>query len=279
MFSALLVLTSTLSGEISQSLGKQLALWRRENVYELAFLELFWGLVFVAVTLAFGAEFKLDLVHAWPTMLARLILEMIMIYSIAEATIQADRSTIGFMRLITIPFMLVVDVALGYKISTLQFAGIGLMFIALVAAFHRTKTSSRGAGLAALSGFVGVGTVSLYKYDITHYNSVAAEQIVVLSCAVVITYVVAALHARRSPWRLLYHPTTGTQALANGIAVALESFAYSLAPASLVMTYKRSFALLWSFVFGSVRFHEHSWRRKLTAAALMLVSVVLLTQS
>lgn len=277
MFSALLVLTSTLSGEISQSLGKQLALWRRENVYELAFLELFWGLVFVAVTLAFGADFKLDLAQAWPTMLIRLGLEVVMIYSIAEATIQADRSTIGFMRLITIPFILVVDIALGYHISMVQFAGIALMFVALIAAFHRTKTGNRGAGLAALSGFMGVGTVSLYKYDITHYNSVAAEQIVVLGSLVVITYVVAAAHTRRSPWRLLYHPTTGTQALANGIAVALESFAYSLAPASLIMTYKRSFALLWSIVFGSVKFHEHSWRRKLMAAALMMASVALLT--
>lgn len=278
MFSALLVLTSTLSGEISQSLGKQLALWRRESVYELAFLELFWGLVIVASTVAFGAEFKLDLAHSWPTMLIRLALEIVMIYSIAEATVKADRSTIGFMRLITIPFILVVDIALGYHLSWLQLAGIVLMFVGLVAAFRHTKMKGRGAGLAALSGFMGVGTVSLYKYDITHYNSVAAEQIIVLGCLVLITYTVAWWRSRRSPWRLLYHPNTGTQALANGVAVALESFAYSLAPASLVMTYKRSFALLWSLVFGSMRFHEHSLKRKLMAAVFMLASVFLLAQ-
>lgn len=278
MFPALLILTSTLSTELSSSMGKQLVKQRRENIYDLAFLGIFWGTVIMVLTLAFGAEFRVTLASL-PTLIARIILEFALLITIAEATIKADRSTVGYMRLITIPLMLVVDIALGYHISTFQLAGIAVMFFAMVAAFRHSPSGKRGAWIAVLSGIIGVGTVSLYKYNITHFNSVAGEQITVLVIVCIGFHYLSYRQSRRSPLRLLFRPATSTQALADGLAIPLESFAYSLAPASLVMAYKRSFALIWSIIFGGTRFHEHSIGRKLTSAALMCVGIVLLTRT
>lgn len=276
MFPVLLMLTSTLSTEVSSSMGKQLVRQRRENVYDLAFLGIFWGTVIMIITLAFGAEFRVTLASL-PTLLARIVLEFGLLIAIAEATIRADRSTVGFIRLITIPLMLVVDIALGYHISSLQFMGIAVMFVALVVAFRHNPISRRGAWAALLSGLIGVGTVTLYKYNITHFNSVAGEQITVLVVVCIGLHILSYRRSRRSPLQLLFRPATSTQALADGVAIPLESFAYSLAPASLIMAYKRSFALIWSIVFGGTRFHEHSIRRKVSAAVLMAGALVLLS--
>lgn len=276
MLPVLLVLTSTFSLEIAQSLGKKLAKQRRENVYQLGFLALFWGLVFMVVSLAFGAPFHLS-AASLPTLSLRVILEVALAVVNAEAIIKADRSTVGFLRLITIPLLLVIDISLGYHITQWQLVGVGVMFAALVLAFRHNPLGRKGAGLAALSGFLAVGTVSLYKYDISHFNSVAAEQIVVLAILVSFFYIQSARSSRRSPLKMLFHPNTGTQALASGIVIPLESFAMSLAPASVIIAYKRSFALIWSIIFGGAGFHEHSLARKMSSAALMVVSLVLIT--
>lgn len=275
MFAALLILSSTLSTEIAQSIGKVEAKRRRESVYELAFLGLFWGLVAMVVTLAFGARFFIDPASV-PFMAVRTLLEIGVVYTSAEAIIQADRTTVSFLRIITIPLLLVVDIALGYNITPEQIAGVGILFVALVVAFRHNPAGKKGAGLAALSGLLAVGTTSLYKYNITNYNSVAGEQIIVIGITCAVFYGIAQAKSRRSPLKLLIHPVTGTQALANGVAIPLESFAMTFVPASLLMAMKRSFALMWSIVFGGVKFHEHSLKRKASAAALMAVSLALI---
>jgi hypothetical protein len=63
MLAILLLLTSTFATEAASSIGKQSIRYRRENVYDLVFLEVFWGLVFILGTLAFGARFHFDPHH------------------------------------------------------------------------------------------------------------------------------------------------------------------------------------------------------------------------
>jgi hypothetical protein len=171
--------------------------------------------------------------------------------------------------------LLVVDISLGYHITSGQIIGIALMFAALVLVFGHNPRSRRGAWLAVLSAILAVGTVSLYKYDITHFNSVVGEQTVVILC-IMAFFLFKARHERRSPFSLLIKPQTGTQSLANGISLALESFALSMAPASIIITLKRSFALVWAIVFGGAYFHEHSLARKVSSGALLAASVVLI---
>jgi hypothetical protein len=274
MLPALLLLTSTFAVESSASLGKRFVAQRRETVYDLSFLGIFWGFIFLLSTLAFGAHWHLSLASA-PIIVLRLVLETALARTISEASIRADRTTMAFLRLLTIPFLLVVDISLGYHFTNLQIAGVVLMFTALVLAFRHNPSSRKGAWLAVLSALLSVGTITLYKFDITHYNSVVAEQTIVLGGMLIYFYFAANLH-RRSPLRLLLKPTTGTQALANGAAIALESYALSMAPASIIMTLKRSFALVWAIVFGGAFFHEHSLGRKISSGALLAISILLI---
>jgi hypothetical protein len=274
MLPVLLVLTSTFSLEASMSLGKRNVSQRRETVFDMCFLGLFWALVVLLITLAFGATWHVSLASL-PTLVVRILLEALLVYNLAETTVMADRTTMAFLRLLTIPLLLVVDISLGYHITNVQLAGIGVMFCALVLAFRHNARSRRGAWRAVLSAIIAVGTVSLYKYDITNYNSVVGEQSVVLS-ALIIFFLFMARRQKRSPLALLLKPNTGTQSLANGISIALESFALSLAPASIIITLKRSFAVVWAIVFGGVYFHEHSLKRKVSSGALLALSLILI---
>lgn len=275
MLAAIILFASTFAIEAGSSIGKESARRHRENVYDMGFLSLFWGLVFLLVTLLFGAPWRFQLASL-PTLLPRLGLEIALTYINAEAIIRADRTTTNFLRLISIPLLLVVDLALGYHISAWQLAGVGIMFVALIVAFSHNRHGRRGAWLAVLSGLLAVGTVSLYKYDITHFNSIAAEQTLVLAVLVAYFYVGSARLRRQSPLRLLLRPVTGTQSLASGVAVVLESFAFGLAPASVILTFKRSFGLMWAVIFGGTYFHEHSLRRKVSSGALMVTSLLLM---
>jgi hypothetical protein len=206
----------------------------------------------------------------------RIIVELLLAYVSAEAIIAADRSTLGFLRLLTIPLLLVIDIALGYRLSTVQLVGIGIMFLSLLLAFRHNQRGHRGAWAAILSAILAAVAVSLYKYDITHYNSVVVDQGIVLAAMLMVFYAMARRRGR-SPLKLLVRRVTGTQALANGLVIPLESFAVGLAPASVIITLKRSLGLGWCIVFGGLYFHEHSLRRKLSSAVLMAVSLVLIT--
>jgi hypothetical protein len=274
MLAVLLLLTSTFATEASATIGKQSVRVRRENVHDMSFLGLFWALVFLLGTLSFGARWHFD-PASLPTLSIRLVLEIALAYLNSEATIEADRSTFGFLRLLTIPLILIVDIALGYHMSLIQVAGVALMFVALILAFRHNRRGRRGAWVAVLSAITAVGTLSLNKYDITHYNSVVAEQTIVLA-GIFVFYYIMARRGGRSPLKLLIKPITGTQSLANGTAIALESFAISLVPASIIVTLKRCLALMWAIIFGGMYFHEHSLKRKISSAALLAVSLALI---
>src|SRR5690606_12002348 len=90
--------------------------------------------------------------------------------------VKADRSTFSFLRLLTIPLLLVVDIVLLYAISVTQIAGIAVILVALAILLYAHKKARKYAGLVVVTALVSVVTISLYKYDISHFNSVVAEQ-------------------------------------------------------------------------------------------------------
>lgn len=270
MFVLLLLLSATFTEEVSESLGKRSIHKRRETIYNAAFLSVFWAVLFLLATLAFGAEFRLTSASL-PTLAVRTILEIVMAYLGAELLLKADRTTVGFLRLLTIPILLGVDIALGYKLSSLQIVGVVVMFVALCLAFHDNPRGKKGAHLAIMSALLGIVTTSLYKYDITHYNSVVGEQVAVLSSVLTFFYVAS----KKSPLYLLVKPLTGAQSLSHGTGEVLMSFAYSFAPASVVMAMRRTFALVWTIIFGHTYFHEKSLKRKIYSGAILVIGLAL----
>lgn len=273
----LIVLFSTLAHEAANSIAKKSIASKTESLYAFGFLGFFWVAVFMAVTvLFFGADFRLS-AASLPTLLTRILVECLLVYVAAKAVAVADRSTAGFLHTLTIPLLLLVDIAMGYGITLVQVGGIALLFLGIGLLFLRSKKSNRGAKYLIAMSLIGVITTSLYKYNITHFNSVAAEQLVVVVCIMLFFSLLAAVHRKRQPVTLLFKRSTGAQALASGLGIAIESFAFLFAPPSIVIAFKRGFALLWSIFFGHKWFHEHKLALKLRAATLALAGLAIIS--
>lgn len=273
----LIVLFSTLAHEAANSIAKKSIASKTESLYAFGFLGFFWVAVFMAITvLFFGADFRLS-AASLPTLLTRIVVECLLVYVSAKAVAVADRSTAGFLHTLTIPLLLLVDIGMGYGITLIQVGGIALLFSGIGLLFLRSKKSNRGAKYLIVMSLIGVITTSLYKYNITHFNSVAAEQLVVVICIMLFFSLLAAIHRKRQPITLLFKRATGTQALASGLGIAIESFAFLFAPPSIVIAFKRGFALLWSIFFGHKWFHEHKLALKLRAATLALAGLAIIS--
>lgn len=276
MIALTLLLFSTFAHEVAASIGKKAVSRRQESLYALGFLGVFWMCVFMGVSVLFGGEFVLS-TASLPTLLPRIILECGLAYLGAQAIIKADRSTDGFLRLLTIPLLLMVDIRLGYSITPLQIAGIGLLFVGMGFLLLKSKRSNKGAKYVLAFALLAVVTASLYKYNITHYNSVAAEQMVSGLAVMVFFSIMARIHRTTQPIFLIAKPLTGVQSLSAGVSFTLQSFAFLYAPPSLVITIKRGLTLLWTIIFGHKWFHEHKLAVKLRAASLAMIGLLLVS--
>ena len=63
---------------------------------------------------------------------------------------------------------------------------------------------------------------------------------------------------------------------ASGFGSAIESFAYGFAPVSVVISLKRSMALMWSVVFGHAFFSEKGIKKKAYAGVVVACGLFLL---
>jgi hypothetical protein len=270
-----LLFTATLFEEISETMGKTSVKRRREDAFCLAFLGLFWSVIFLMGTVVlFGAKFTVSQASL-PTLVLRIMCEILLTYVLAEAIIRADRSTLSFLRLLSIPVLLGFDVALGYHLTTLQVIAVFALLTGMALAFRRNPAGRRGANWALAVAIIAAVSAALLKWDISHYNSVAGEQITVYTTVLLFYYVQAKL-AGSDPLKLLVRRATGLQSLSNGIGLAVESFAYAYAPASVIVAIKRSFAIFWAVIFGQRYFHERRTHHKLIAGAVLALGLILM---
>lgn len=276
MFGILLILGSVAFEELGMSLGKREAQRKHADIYTIGFLNMVFGALFM---IAFGLltkdAFRFD-PASLPTMLLRAPLELLQIHFALRAFMQAERSTYGFLRIITIPLLLGVDMALGYAIGIPHVLGIGLIVLALVFLFINHGIGRAGAGWTVLAAVNAVVTISLYKYDITHYNSVAFEQTAYLLLMTAFLFVMSRRHGGGNPLRRLKEKVFLVEALSMGVGMVLVSYSYLFAPASLVTTAKRSLEVLSSIISGRAIFGEKHVAVKLFAFVLIVAGLFLL---
>jgi hypothetical protein len=278
MIALLLIALATLGQEASDTLGKKAMGSGWQTIYTAGFLGLFWGLIFLAVSAAAGFSPLHIAAASLPTLSVRVMLEITLAIITMTALSKADRSTFGFFRLLTIPLLLVVDVVLGYNISGWQMAGIAILFGALIGALGRRTLNQRGIVWVLISALLAVVTISLYKYDITHYNSVAAEQLIVFG-SILLTFFLIDLARGQNPAPFLKSRFGQAQSLTTGLGTVLESYAYVFAPASIIMSGKRSFAVLWSILAGRRFFAETGLGGKVITLGLVIIGLILLTKT
>ena len=276
MFGLILTLAATLFHEIGTSIGKTEVRDHKESIYTMGFLSLLWGTIILFALAFIKQEFYFN-PESLPTFGIRAILEIAQMHIGILAAVRAERSAVGFIMVGTIPIILAIDVILGYEIAVTQIAGIVIIVCALLFLLLNHGIRTKGLGYILFITVNAAATISLYKYDITHFkNSVEAEQGIILLILMAYFFIMALFVARENPVRLLRQPIFFLQSFSMGASTVLVSFAYLFAPASVITTAKRSFAVVWAILSGNIYFHEKQILVKIISFILIAVGLVFL---
>lgn len=276
MFGVLLASIGTLFEEISTSFGKVAMARKTESPFTFGFIQLFWGsVILLGIALVRPSSFVFS-AASLPTFLSRVIIEVIQAHVTVVAISVASRSTFGFIRILTVPLLLGVDILLGLVPTPFQVVGIILTVVTLVLLFRSHGIERAGAWLTLFTAVNAVSTLSLFQYNVRHFNSVVAEQLIMHAVLVAYFAIVATISTHEHPFRLLFHRAALMQSLAMGVGSAIDSFAVLFAPISIVLAAKRSSSVLWAVVAGRLTFHEGRLVVKVAAVVLLGVGLVLL---
>ncbi len=276
MIGIILASVGSLFEEISGSIGKWELVRHRESLFTFAFLNLLWGGVFFALIALVKEGSFVFLAAAIPTFFVRAVLEIVQLHVSIRALAESDRSTFGFVRLGTIPLLLAVDVLLGYALGVRQVIGVGVIIATLLVVFADHNIGKRGIWFIILSTVNAVATISLYKYNITHFNSVVGEQLVMHVILLSYSFVLAYLLVKENPFRLLGQRPFFAQSVLQGVGGVFESFALSFWPASLIIAAKRSSAIFWAMLSGDLAFKEKHILLKFSIFLMLAGGIALL---
>ena len=101
------------------------------------------------------------------------------------------------------PLLVIADLVLGYELQAYQIIGVGIIIFALAVLFLNHGINKKGIFYSALSAILAVATLSLFKYDITKYNSVEAEQGIISVILLIYLFFMARLITKENPLKLL----------------------------------------------------------------------------
>ncbi|MBI5456245.1 hypothetical protein HY969_00725 [Candidatus Kaiserbacteria bacterium] len=284
MFGAFLIGFATLAEEIGSSVSKYTIAHHKERPYSMAFVAHLAGLIGI-VTIGtllpahfFAPNFPSGFTFSsasLPTLIPRIVLEMAQAHVAIFAVVLASRSTFSFIRILTIPLLLAVDFVLGYALGYAQVVGITLIILALVFLFRNHGIEKRGAGLVLFTAVNAVLTISLFKYNIAHFNSVEAEAGITLVVLTLYFFVLAIAKKERLSRHML-HPSLLLQFVSGSIATIAFSFAFLYMPPSIATAGKRALSSLWALGAGAVYFKERHILVKAAALCGLILGLVLL---
>lgn len=275
MIGIILATLGTFFDEISLSFGKWAVSHNKENIYTYGFLNFFWILVIFSIIAISRNSFVFD-PESIPLFIVFIILEIAQVYSTLNAIVKADRSTAGFLLIITIPLLLVVDTTLGYTIGLYSLFGVAVISIGLIFLMINHGLNKQGIGYVLFSAINAVATLTIYKYSITHYNSVEAQQIIVSFFLIIFLFIMARWKGKENPLKFIFNKDYFIRSVTMGIGGVILGFSYLFAPASLITSAKRASSILWSILSGNHYFHEKHILIKITAFIFIIVGLTLM---
>ena len=271
-----LVLLSSFFGEIAVSLGKYEVQHQKESIYTMGFLNFFWGaLILLFIGLVIQDDFVFQ-AASLPTFITRAFFETIILIVGLRAVRDADRSTYGFLKTITVPLLLGIDVLIGYAITGKQLGGIAIIAAALLILFFNHGIRKKGSKKVIATAVLAAITISLYKYNITNYNTVEAEQTLMLLYLMIFLFIMARFVRKENPILFFKKPVFLLQSFSAGTALVAVSFAYAFAAASIINTAGRSLQVLFSILSGELYFHEKHVLIKLGSFVLIAIGIWML---
>lgn len=276
MLGIILISLGTFFEEISHSIGKTKVLSREQTPYTMAFLSIFWGLIFFVLIFLFKGESFIFKLSSLPTFIPGAILNIIQLYISVSAIVKADRTTYSFIRTLTIPLLFMVDLTLGYSLGQPQILGILLIMTTLFIILKNQGVKKDGIGLVTFTAVNAAATISLYKYNITHFNSVVAEQLIMNVILLASSLIFGVVKTKENPLPFLLKPVFFFQSFSLGLAAVVASFAYNYGPASIIIAANRSSAIFWTLFSGRVYFQEKNLAIKSFIFLALAAGLVLL---
>lgn len=270
------MLSGTFFEELAVSAGKLGVRRHLESPFSFGFISSALQLVLFATILLFrrgSLDFSWDSI---PFLALRVILEMVLASLTLYAITRADRSTFGFIRTLTIPAVLAIDLFVGYALGWAHLGGIVLIVGSLLYLFLNHGLRVRGAGLSLASAVLAAVTISLFKYNITNYNSPEIDQSIASACLLVFFFVMARLVYRENAIKTFLTGHGIMQSSLSAMASLAESYAFLFAPAAVIIAAKRAMSVFWSVLSGRSVFHERNLAVKLMALFACAVGLLLL---
>jgi drug/metabolite transporter (DMT)-like permease len=275
MWGIILASASSAFQEITYSIGKRQVEVGRASLYTFGFLSYLTGTLFILSEGLWNHHLFFSSASL-PTFTIRVVLEVLLAYITIHAIVAAERGDFGFVKTLTVPLLLSVDMALGYFVSVRQIIGISIICAAILVLILLKREHIKGFWYLILSAVIAVATLSLYKYDITHFNSVEAEQSILGCILLIFFFCMAAFEYQENPLLFLKRPLFVAQSLAGGLDVLASSFAYFFAPASVILTASRSASVLFAILTGRFYFKEEHFLLRIALFIVILGGLVLL---
>lgn len=275
MLTLILVLSATFFEEVSSVLTKKGISDRRESIYTAGFLNLFFVTLFFLAIILYSGNFVFSL-QSLPVFGTRILLEFAILPIGLKAIATADRTTFSFIHSGTIPLLLVIDLFLGYALYPGQIIGIALFCATIVFLAFYKGMEKRGALNAVLLTVGAAVTLSLFKYDITHYNSLEAEQFMANFILLIYFFFLNLFVYKENSFRAFRKVGFFAQSFTMGMAAVLVSFAYVYGAASVITALKRVGEVSWSLLSGRIYFKEKHLLIKLFVVFILGLSIVLL---
>lgn len=260
--------------EAASSIGKLAVKLKIESPYSMGVVTNFWNVVlFLSLTLVKWPEQKISI---WTTLIIRIVLETILGYITVNAITRSSRSTFSFIRSGTIPLLLIVDFILGYRIDLPQLVGIALISICLFILFANHGLDKKGLSYVLASTFLAVATISLFKYDINHGNSLELEQSLI-GFSTLIFFLIMAKRTKAKLYKLIKEPLVLAQAATQALAAAFGTYGLSLIPPSVHIAASRSTTMIAAVSSGKLVFHEKRLGIKILALIFCVIGILLLS--
>src|SRR3989338_5243900 len=275
MFGIILVTIGTIFDEIASSSGKWNVKHKTEGIYTFGFLNYFWISILFLILVFVRGEFIFNM-QSLPLLGVLLVLEIAQTYASLHAIVESERSTLGFLMVGTVPLLLVVDMFLGYTIPLGNIVGVSLIVLSLLFLFINHGLSKKGIGYVLFSTVNSVATLSIFKYLITHYNAVESQQLIAHVVLAFFLFGMAVWKDNVNPLTLIFRKKFLFQSVSRSVAVALMSFAYLYAPASIIAGARRGSSALVSVISGEKYFHEKHILVKIVSFCLMVGGLVFL---
>jgi len=261
--------------EISSSIIKLETTHKRESIYSAGLISMFFGGLVFATAALFQGNFVFSFASL-PTFVPRAILEILQMHMTMLAMAKANRSTFAFVRNLTIPLLLASDILFGFRVSFNQWFGIGTILLILGIIFYFHIIDVRGIGYSLFTSVNAVFTISLFKYNVTNFNSVEGEQIIIYAILFAYFFLAAKFLANEDILSIFKKPLHLAQGTSHGIAALLESFAIFLGNPGIAIAAKRASAVLAGIISGHNYFQEKKFGAKIIVSLVLVIGLILL---